>query len=78
MEVRFGRLPVSAPPPEVLHEVDRAAERADDLWRDGYELHFEVDEESGRVAVRVRDLDGDVIRTIAPSEALDVMAGKPL
>ena len=77
MEARFGRLPFSAPPADVLREVDRAAERAEDLWREGYELHFEIDE-SGRVLVQVRDLDGGVIRMIAPSEALDVMAGKPL
>ena len=35
-----------------------------------------MDEDSGRVIVQVRDLEGDVIRTIPPSEALDVLAGQ--
>lgn len=73
----IGGIP-SQPPPDALREVDRAAARADELWRDKRELHFEMDEDSGRVIVQVRDLDGRVIRTIPPSEALDVLSGKPL
>jgi len=73
----IGGVP-AAPPPDALREVDRAAQRADELWREKRELHFEMDEDSGRVIVQVRDLDGNVIRTIPPSEALDVLAGKPL
>jgi len=63
------------PPPEVLDEVGAAAERAEALAAANRELHFRVDDETGRVVVEVRDLDGKVIRTIPPSEALDVMAG---
>jgi hypothetical protein len=66
------------PPPDALREVDRAAARAEELWNEKRELHFEMDEKSGRVVVQVRDLDGNVIRTIPPSEVLDVMSGKPL
>jgi FlaG protein len=66
------------PPPDALREVDRAAERAEELWHDKRELHFAMDEDSKRVIVQVRDLDGRVIRTIPPSEALDVLSGKPL
>ena len=69
----IGAIPAE-PPPEALREVDRAAARADELWRDKRELHFEMDEDSGRVLVQVRDLDGRVIRTVSPSEALDVMS----
>ena len=68
----------ATPPPEALSMVDRAAERAGELWREQRELHFQMDEDSGRVIVQVRDLDGRVIRTIPPSEALDVLAGKAL
>jgi flagellar protein FlaG len=68
----------ATPPPDALREVDRAAQRAEDLWHDNRELHFEMDEESGRVIVQVRDREGAVIRTIPASEALDVLAGKPL
>ena len=73
----IGGIP-SSPPPDALREVDRAAARADELWREHRELHFAMDEDSGRVIVQVRDLEGRVIRTIPPSEALDVMSGKPL
>ena len=66
------------PPPEALSMIDRAAQRADELWRDQRELHFEMDQNSGRVIVQVRDLEGRVIRTIPPSEALDVLSGKAL
>ena len=58
--------------------MDRAAARADELWRDERELHFAMDEDSERVIVQVRDLEGRVIRTIPPSEALDVLSGRPL
>ena len=73
----IGGIP-AAPPEDALREVDRAAARAEELWRDKRELHFEMDEHSGRVIVQVRDLDGHVIRTIPPSEALDVLSGRPL
>jgi flagellar protein FlaG len=73
----IGGIPAT-PPPDALREVDRAAARAEELWNDRRELHFEMDEDSGRVIVQVRDLEGRVIRTIPPSEALDVLSGKPL
>lgn len=73
----IGGIPAT-PPPDALREVGRAAARAEELWREQRELHFAVDDESGRVIVQVRDLDGRVIRTIPPSEALDVMSGRPL
>jgi hypothetical protein len=66
------------PPPEVLDEVGAAADRADELWAANRELHFRTDEDSGRVIVEVRDLDGNVIRTIPPSQALEVMSGAAL
>ena len=73
----IGGIP-ALPPEDALREVDLAAARAEELWRDQCELHFAMDEDSGRVIVQVRDLDGRVIRTIPPSEALDVLAGRPL
>jgi hypothetical protein len=63
------------PPPGVLDEIGAAADRAEALAAANRELHFRVDDETGRVIVEVRDFDGNVIRTIPPSEALDVMAG---
>jgi hypothetical protein len=67
-----------SPPTEVLDAVGAAAARAAELQAANRELHFRNDEESGRVIVEVRDLEGNVIRTIPPSHALDVMAGAPV
>jgi uncharacterized FlaG/YvyC family protein len=67
-----------SPPPEVLDEVAAARDRAAELAASNRELHFSVDGESNRVIVQVRDLAGNVIRTIPASEALDVMTGRPV
>jgi FlaG protein len=68
----------ASPPAEVREAVGAAAARAAELRASNRELHFEKDEKSGRVIVQVRDLAGHVIRTIPPSQALDVMAGAAL
>lgn len=68
----------AVPPAEVLEEVGAAADRAQELWDGNRELHFSKDEASGRVVIEVRDRAGNTIRTIPPSQALDVMAGAPL
>lgn len=66
------------PPPELRAEIERASERASELASLNRELHFAKDEESGRITVQVRDLDGNVIRTIPNSEVLDVLSGDTL
>jgi FlaG protein len=68
----------SSPPAEVLDAIGAAADRADELAATNRELHFEVDKDSNRVIIQVRDLDGNVIRTIPPKDALDVMSGGEL
>jgi hypothetical protein len=68
----------ATPPPDVIVEVHRAAERAHELAQANRELHFEKDQASGRIVVQVRDLAGNVLRTIPPSSALDVMSGAGL
>jgi hypothetical protein len=65
-----------APTDEVRAHVDRAAEIAQDLAVRNRELHFTKDQETGRLVIQVRDLEGKVIRTIPPSHALDVMSGQ--
>jgi hypothetical protein len=67
-----------SPPPEVLDEIGAAADRVDALAALDRELHFRKDAESGRVIIEVRDFEGNVIRTIPPSEALDVLGGGSL
>jgi flagellar protein FlaG len=68
----------STPPAEVSEQVASAAQRAADLFADNRELHFTKDQQSGRIIVQVRDLDGNVLRTIPPSHALAVMSGADL
>jgi hypothetical protein len=76
-DVAVISLPPS-PPPEVVNAVAEARARAAELAAANRELHFSTDEDTGRVIVQVRDLEGNVIRTIPPSEALAVMAGAPV
>jgi flagellar protein FlaG len=66
----------SSPPEDVRAQVDRAAEIAEDLAVRNRELHFEKDQETGKLVIQVRDLDGKVIRTIPPSHALDLLSGQ--
>ena len=76
-DVAVISLPPS-PPPEVLDEVAAARDRAAELAANNRELHFSTDADSGRVIVQVRDLEGNVIRTIPPSHALHAMSGGAL
>jgi hypothetical protein len=65
-----------SPPADVLDQVGAAADRAERLAEQGRELHFETDQETGRVIVQVRDLaSGQVIRTIPPKDALAMLTG---
>ena len=74
--VTVDTLPAS-PPEHLLAEMYDASKVADTLRAQHRELHFEPTG-SGRVLVEVRDLDGNVIRTIPPAKALEVAAGAPL
>jgi flagellar protein FlaG len=76
--VSSGEIP-EGPPPEVLEAMDAAGRVARELHATGRELRFTPPEDPvGRVLVEVCDLDGNVLRTIPPSEALDVATGTPL
>lgn len=68
----------AGPPPEVMSEVDRASLRWEQLRATHRELHFGSDPVTGRVVIEVRDLEGNVVRTIPPSTALDVISGDSL
>jgi uncharacterized FlaG/YvyC family protein len=68
----------SRPPAEVLAEMEAASRRYDELRSQQRELHFTRDESRNRVVVEVRDLEGNVVRTIPPSKALEVIAGGSL
>jgi flagellar protein FlaG len=55
--------------------VNKAAEIVEQLQKQNRELHFSRDENTNRVVIEVRDLDGNVIKTIPPAKALDIMSG---
>jgi hypothetical protein len=64
----------SAPPPEVLDEVLAAQKAIEDMHARGRQLHFEMD--AGRVKILLQDLDGNTVREIPPSHALELAGGR--
>ena len=68
----------AAPPPEALRGGRSGQQRAPRAVARQPRAALRHGRGPGRVIVQVRDLDGNVIRTIPPSEALDVLAGRPL
>jgi len=70
---RVDAIPAS-PPPELAAEVLAAQRVVADLHDRGRELHFAM--VGGRVRIELRDLDGNVLRRIPPTEALEIAAGK--
>ena len=71
----FSVDPTTPPIPEpVTTGVEKAAHQYEELRRQGRELHFRV-ADSGRVVVDVCDLDGNVVRTVPPETALDIIGG---
>ncbi len=76
MEAARAATTLAEPPPEVRAEVQAAARCADQLHKLGRQLRFEQDDESGRIRIEVRDLDGNVLRRVPPSEVFDFATGK--
>jgi hypothetical protein len=68
----------SSPPSEVLDQMTAAAHTYESLRAQGHELHFAHDNQSGRIAIELRDRDGNSVRAVSPSEALEIAGGKPL
>jgi hypothetical protein len=68
---------LAGPPPEVLAEIDAAWERAQELFSDELELHFEVDRRFGRAWAELRTADGSVAETMSASEAVELCCGGP-
>ena len=78
-ERRPSHLPVGdSPPAEALAAVSVAAARAKQLARADRQLHFELDERSGRIMVELRTLDGAFIGTLTGAEALAALTDPPL
>ncbi len=64
-----------APTPEARELVAKAAEVVQKLHANNRELHFSKDDDTNRVIIQVRDLDGNVLKTIPPKSALDFLTG---
>lgn len=71
--VRVDAIPAS-PPKEVMDEVLAAQKAIEDMHARGRTLHFEMD--AGRVKILLQDLDGNTLRRIPVSEALEISSGK--
>ena len=61
----------------VWQEVDAAGARADALLEEGREIHFEIDSDSGRLVIQLRELDGGVLRELKPADAVAIACGAP-
>jgi hypothetical protein len=64
----------ASPPPELRAEILAAQRVVQELHERGRELHFEMAD--GRLRIELRDLDGNVLKTIPPSHALEIAGGK--
>jgi len=73
MSASLDDLP-AAPPAEVLAAVDAAWESIDALEALDRTMYFAVDADRG-FTVEVRTLSGGFVRSVSPSQALDVMRG---
>ncbi|MEA2227633.1 MAG: hypothetical protein QOH46_3108 [Solirubrobacteraceae bacterium] len=63
----------ASPPPELRDQISAAQRAVQEMHARGRELHFQMAD--GRVHIELRDLDGNVLREIPPSEALEFAAG---
>jgi hypothetical protein len=64
-----------APPPELQHELNVAAQVIEELSSKQINLHFEVDDDSNSVRVQVLDGDGKILREIPARSLLDTLSG---
>jgi hypothetical protein len=64
----------ASPPKEVMDEVLAAQRAIDDMHARGRTLHFEMD--AGRVKILLQDLDGNVLKQIPASKALEISTGR--
>ena len=71
------QVPDRYPPMSVWHEVDAAGRHAEALREDGHEVHFEIDEASGRLVIQLREVGGGVLRELSPADAVAIAGGAP-
>jgi hypothetical protein len=71
----LAHTPLLDPPSHVLAEVDAAWERAQDLFADELELHFDLDSDSGRLSAELRVPGGEAWERLSATEALLLACG---
>ena len=71
------QVPDRYPPMRVWREVDAAGGRADELRDQGREVHFEVDDATGRLVIQLREVDGAVVRELRPAEVFGIAGLAP-
>ena len=64
----------AAMPAELSSAVDAAGRRSQALAASGRELHFDIDA-SGDLVVQLRDLAGNLMKTLSPTQAVSLMGG---
>lgn len=64
-----------SPPPEVRRAIAAASEAYDVLSATGQQVHFGFDQGARAVEVELRDLDGNPLSTLSPSDALALATG---
>lgn len=66
-----------APPAALLEQIERASRRVDELDSAGLRMAYEIDPETGRLAIELRGPTG-VVDSLEPSRALDIASGAPV
>jgi hypothetical protein len=65
----------ATPPPEVSAAIATASRAYADLEAQGLHIHFAVDRPTGRLAIEVHDLSGNVVSKATPSQVLRAADG---
>jgi hypothetical protein len=61
---------------EIWRDVDNAARLPQELGARGCELHFDLDAD-GSLVMTLRDLEGETLREVGPSEAIEIASTAP-
>lgn len=64
----------SAPPAEVLSQIRAAAGRYESLRAEGHEVRYSHEAGSGQPTITLHDRTGAMIKSLSPSEALELAA----
>lgn len=65
----------SAPPPEVVAQIQTAGANYEALRAQGYEVRYSHDSQTRKTTVELVDGAGTVLKTLSPAEAVDLAMG---